>query len=200
MSKYTDTENRRSWGKLDKDALNYTISEYEVDYSRIGDVIEEFDLNSNDINAHFYGALYVAGVDFVDKVKEYSLKYKNIYFHEAVKPEVLLNYTSSADVGFCLIENSCKSYDFCMPNKMFEYLMAGIPVIATKLFELKRFVKKNEIGLLIDSYNDISNIIDKINNQVISQYKQNIENVKLIYNWEEQEKILKTIYKELNKC
>ena len=136
----------------------------------------------------------------VDKVKEYSLKYKNIYFHEAVKPEVLLNYTSSADVGFCLIENSCKSYDFCMPNKMFEYLMAGIPVIATKLFELKRFVKKNEIGLLIDSYNDISNIIDKINNQVISQYKQNIENVKLIYNWEEQEKILKTIYKELNKC
>ena len=43
------------------------------------------------------------------------------------------------------------------------------------------FVKKNEIGLLIDSYNDISNIIDKINNQVISQYKQNIENVKYFH-------------------
>ena len=76
MSKYTDTENRRSWGKLDKDALNYTISEYEVDYSRIGDVIEEFDLNSNDINAHFYGALYVAGVDFVIKLKNIVMKKK----------------------------------------------------------------------------------------------------------------------------
>lgn len=133
--------------------------------------------------------------DLVDTVKEYSIDCKNIYYHEAVDPKVLLKYTSSADIGFCLIENICKSYDFCMPNKMFEYLMAGIPVIVSDLHELSRFMKKYKAGLIIKSESEIKNLVDSITIDDILVYKKNIEEVKLHYNWEVQEKILKKIYK-----
>ncbi|MGJ0302849.1 glycosyltransferase [Aliarcobacter cryaerophilus] len=132
----------------------------------------------------------------VDKVKEYSFKYKNIYFHEAVKPEVLLNYTSSADVGFCLIENSCKSYDFCMPNKIFEYIMAGIPVIASDLFEMKKIINLYKIGVTID-YKNINILKEKINNisiENIDAFIENIEDFKKKFNWERQEETLREIY------
>ena len=72
--------------------------------------------------------------------------YKNIYFHKAVSPDVLLDYTSSADFGISTIEDSCLSYRYCLPNKMFEYLMAGIPVIVSNLYEMKRLVESNMVG------------------------------------------------------
>lgn len=132
----------------------------------------------------------------VDKVKEYSLAYKNIYYHEAVKPEVLLNYTSSADIGFCLIENSCKSYDYCMPNKMFEYIMAGIPVIASDLYEMKKIINLYKIGVTIN-YKNINILKEKINNisiENIDAFIENIENFKKKFNWERQEETLREIY------
>lgn len=139
-SKYTDTENRRAWGKLDKDALNYTISEYEVDYSRIGDIIEEFELNSNDINAHFYGALYVAGVDFVDKVKEYcdekEISYENTLLEDA--PELLNIYTNYLDSGYDSIIS-----DYIQPNPSEDDILKVLEVLDIKIEELEQ--ENNEV-------------------------------------------------------
>ena len=79
-------------------------------------------------------------------IQKISKEYKNIYFHKAVSPDVLLDYTSSADFGISTIEDSCLSYRYCLPNKMFEYLMAGIPVIVSNLYEMKRLVESNMVG------------------------------------------------------
>ncbi|WP_323592289.1 hypothetical protein, partial [Aliarcobacter butzleri] len=49
-------------------------------------------------------------------IRETSKEYKNIYFHQAVSPDVLLDYTSSADFGISTIEDSCLSYRYCLPN------------------------------------------------------------------------------------
>lgn len=135
----------------------------------------------------------------VDEVKRYSLEYNNIFYHEAVKPDVLLNYTSSADIGFCLIENICKSYDYCMPNKMFEYLMAGIPVVGSELFEMNKIINKFEVGKTIDytKSNKLKDLINEISISDLEKYKNNIENFKKKFNWEEQEKILKKVYEGL---
>lgn len=139
-SKYTDTENRRAWGKLDKDALNYTISEYEVDYSRICDIIEEFELNSNDINAHFYGALYVAGVDFVDKVKEYcdekEISYENTLLEDAL--ELLNIYTNYLDSGYDSIIS-----DYIQPNPSEDDILKVLEILDIKIEELEQ--ENNEI-------------------------------------------------------
>jgi len=83
-----------------------------------------------------------------DLIKVADKNYKNIYFHKAVTPDILLDYTSSADFGILFYENNCLNHYYCSPNKMFEYLMAEIPVIVSNLYEMKRLVEKNKIGVV----------------------------------------------------
>ena len=134
-----------------------------------------------------------------DLIKEASRKYANIYFHEAVDPDILLDFTSSADCGISMIEDSCLSYRYSLPNKLFEYIMAEIPVIVSNLPEMKRLVIEHKIGVVAKE-NSIEAIKEAIKdvlkfNRV--QLQENIQRVKKIYNWEKQERILQKLYKEL---
>ena len=134
-------------------------------------------------------------------VKEYATKYENIYFHPAVSPDVLLDYTSSADFGISTIEDSCLSYRYCLPNKMFEYLMAEVPVIVSNLPEMKKIVEENKIGIVAKE-NTPQGLKEAIKEAIQlnkEELKQNIKKVKEIYNWQEQEKKLLEVYKGLNK-
>lgn len=70
----------------------------------------------------------------------------NIHFVPAVPPHEVLQYTQAADVGLCLTENRCLSYYFSLPNKMFEYLHAGLPVIVTPLQDQQCLVESYRCG------------------------------------------------------
>ncbi len=132
-------------------------------------------------------------------VKEYSKKYENIYFHEAVTPDALLNYTSSADFGILFYENNCLNHYYCSPNKMFEYLMAEIPVIVSNLYEMKSLVESYSIGV-VAKVNTPKGLKDAIKQAIKldkKELQQNIQKAKDIYNWEEQEKVLLDAYKDV---
>ncbi|CAA6810209.1 MAG: Glycosyl transferase family 1 [uncultured Sulfurovum sp.] len=124
---------------------------------------------------------------------------ENIYFHDAMKPDVLLDYTSSADFGISTIEDTCLSYHYCLPNKMFEYIMAEVPVIVSNLPEMKRIVLDNAVGLVVDenSVEGLKKAIIESTHLNKNELNQNLKSLKKIYNWEEQEKVLLRIYKEL---
>jgi len=132
-------------------------------------------------------------------VKEASEKYDNIYIQKAVSPNVLLEYTSSADIGLSMIENTSKSYNYCMPNKMFEYMMAELPIIVTNLFEMSNFIRKNNIGYVLndDSIEGIIKIINNIDKNKLEVFAENLKIAKSKYNWEEQIKILQNIYNDI---
>jgi len=134
-----------------------------------------------------------------DEIIELTKNKPNLYFHDAVSPDILLDYTSSADIGICIEENLCKSWDLALPNKMFEYYMVGIPIIVSGLQELKRFIADNQTGFVIEDIFDQEEF-DKLFPTIIKTYRErykNIEKVKNIYNWQNQEKKLLNIYKEL---
>ncbi|MCS6966485.1 MAG: glycosyltransferase [Candidatus Kapabacteria bacterium] len=61
----------------------------------------------------------------------------------------LLEWTASADIGLCLIEPISHSYELALPNKVFEYCMAGIPTIATALPALRTLFERYRIGVLV---------------------------------------------------
>jgi glycosyltransferase involved in cell wall biosynthesis len=73
-----------------------------------------------------------------NEIKRAAEKSENIYFYNAVSPNVVLEYTSSADFGISFIEDRCLNYKYCLPNKLFEYLMVGLPVIVSDLPEMKK--------------------------------------------------------------
>ncbi|MCH9812847.1 MAG: glycosyltransferase [Epsilonproteobacteria bacterium] len=139
-----------------------------------------------------YGALE-------EKIKEDAKKYKNIYFHPAVSPNVLIDYTASADFGVSTIEDSCLSYRFCLPNKLFEYMMAEIPVIVSNLDEMKNFVHSHQVGIIAEenSTKGLHKAIEKALMSDRNRLLKEIKKVKATQNWQVQEERLLKLYKEL---
>ena len=76
--------------------------------------------------------------------------YERVHFHPAVPPGGLLDVTASADVGLCLIEPLTESLRLSLPNKLFEYLAAGIPVVGTRLPEIRRVIEEYDVGATVD--------------------------------------------------
>jgi len=135
-----------------------------------------------------------------DLIQTIAKEYSNIYFHKAVTPDILLEYTSSADFGISTIEDTCLSYRYCLPNKMFEYLMSDIPIIVSNLPEMKKIVELNNIGIVIKENNvqGLKQAIQEATKLDKNELQINIQKVKKIYNWQEQEKILIGIYQDLD--
>jgi glycosyltransferase involved in cell wall biosynthesis len=68
------------------------------------------------------------------------------HFLDPVSPEELLSYTAQADVGVSLLQDSCENHRLALPNKLFEYVAAGLPVVVSDLPETARLVRQSGIG------------------------------------------------------
>ena len=162
-------------------------------------LLEAFEyINKNDIDKTSV-IVFMGYGDLEDKIKDYANRYNNIFFHEAVKPDILLSYTSSADFGISTIEDRCLSYRYCLPNKMFEYIMAELLVIVSDLPEMKKLVQKYDIGVAAKS-NTVEGLVSAIKEASTIDKDSKIENIKTakdILNWEQQEKLLIELYQSL---
>ncbi len=134
-----------------------------------------------------------------EDIKIASKERNNIFFHPAVAPEIVLEYTSSADIGISFIENTCLSYYYCLPNKLFEYAMAGLPVIVSNMKEMRELVEKYDMGIIVedDKIESMNNAIDKILQSDIKQMKQNARRCAEENSWEKQEVKMINEYKRV---
>jgi glycosyltransferase involved in cell wall biosynthesis len=77
---------------------------------------------------------------------------KNVFFLNRISGSELYKYTPSADLGLCLLENRGLNYYYSLPNRIFDYLHAGVPVLATNFPEIANIVNHYQIGILVDHY------------------------------------------------
>lgn len=82
-------------------------------------------------------------------VKGASAVHPNIHFLTAVPPSEVLAQVACADVGIVGVENSCLSYHLSLPNKLFEYLLAGIPFLAPDYPEMRRVLNTHHCGWVV---------------------------------------------------
>jgi glycosyltransferase involved in cell wall biosynthesis len=84
-----------------------------------------------------------------------------LHFHPPVQLEELLSYTRQADVGVSMLEDTCENHRLALPNKLFEYLAAGLPVVVSDLPEMRRLVIERGVGWVTDSGNpdDIARVL-----------------------------------------
>ena len=69
-----------------------------------------------------------------------------VKFVDMVPPDALLPLTADADVGVCLTEDVSENHRLTLPNKLFEYLAAGLPVLVSPLPELEQIVRTYDVG------------------------------------------------------
>lgn len=79
-----------------------------------------------------------------------------VFFIPRVPFHQLHSYTCSADLGLCLIKGTGKSFYYSLPNKLFEYMMAGLPVLASNFPEMQRIVRETRTGATVDPTNIVA--------------------------------------------
>lgn len=141
---------------------------------------------------------------YLSTLKRIVAKYQldqRVFFHPMVSQKELLNYTQSADIGIIPYQATCMNNYLCTPNKLFEFIIAGLPILANDLPEIRNIVANQEIGLVaqLNSSSRIAYAIDAIfNDQVtLDKYKQKLAHARLEFNWQNEAKKIINIYQSL---
>jgi len=145
--------------------------------------------------------LIIGDGDIIEDVKSLSQKLNlsdKVVFKKRVPFEELINYTAIADIGISLDKDTNINYRFSLPNKIFDFIHAGVPVLASNLVEIKKIYSKYEIGDMIDNHNPI-HIAQKINFMLKDADKRKLwkENCLLAskeFCWENEAKVLSEVY------
>ncbi|MRS03085.1 glycosyltransferase, partial [bacterium] len=124
-----------------------------------------------------------------------------IILSEAVPQNELLKYLSGGDIGVHAISNTCLNHEYCLPNKLFEYIHAGLAVLCTNLKEMSHVVRENDIGLTFQD-KDPDDLASKMKHLIentgeLQRYKLNSKNLSQSMTWEHEFTVLEQLYQEL---
>ncbi|MBK8492529.1 MAG: glycosyltransferase family 4 protein [Saprospirales bacterium] len=132
-------------------------------------------------------------------VEKYAADFPGIYYHPAVAPTELDRYTACADVGFCLYQGISGNHNLTIGNKIFQYIMAGLPVLASNLAGLK-YVLNAHMGIVVENFRDpdqLEEAVLQIGAWKKEDYLPHLHEAALQYNWENQETVLLNVYHSL---
>jgi glycosyltransferase involved in cell wall biosynthesis len=117
-----------------------------------------------------------------------------IIFCGSVPYDELHAYTCSADIGMCFIEAISFSYELALPNKLFEYAMAGLPTLVSNLPAMADVVNKYQTGVLCEHDSTPKQLAESIEELINNKtsYQANCQKARSDFAYESQsEKIIK---------
>tara|TARA_B100001029_G_C15063221_1_gene460537 strand:+ start:4942 stop:6087 length:1146 start_codon:yes stop_codon:yes gene_type:complete len=140
--------------------------------------------SNESINSHI---LFVGWGQYEELIQSKVYQSKNIHLHEPVDHIDIVPLVKDCDYGLCVINAESLSDYFCLPNKLFEYCFANLPVLASDLPEISRVLKKYDFGMVCsDNIKYIAQSVDEMSKTKKKYSFKNIEEL----SWEEQEKKL----------
>ncbi|EOG3621197.1 glycosyltransferase family 4 protein [Pseudomonas putida] len=126
---------------------------------------------------------------------------ERVHFIPTVSLAELPSYTASADIGVQPIENTCFNHYTTDSNKLFEYVQAGLPIVASDLPEIRKIMNEYDLGLLVKPGNDeaLAAALNKITKDKIARdhHAARASQAAQVLNWEEQEIMLVKLYNRM---
>ena len=146
--------------------------------------------------------LWLAGDgDLTSQLKELVVEMKlesKVKFLGRLPLHRLHEVTRQADLGISLEEDLGLNYRFALPNKLFDYIQAGVPVLVSNLPEMRHIVDHYQIGTIAETYQwkAVSELMKTALFDEEKRYgwKQNLPKAANELCWENEEDVLRQLY------
>ena len=125
---------------------------------------------------------------------------RRVHFLPRMPYAKMMEYTCLCDLGITLDKPVSLNYKYSLPNKLFDYLAAGLPVLASPMVEVKKIIDTYQVGMCIESH-EPRQIAEKIKTMLSDQkqsnkWKRNALKTARDLCWENEEKMLARIYEK----
>jgi glycosyltransferase involved in cell wall biosynthesis len=181
------------WRKRFKIPANHLIFIYQGGLfpgRRIEQLIRVFAQAKPDRHVVFMGYGELEGV-----VQAAAARHANIHFAPAVAPADVLRHTAGADVGLVGVANICLSYYYSLPNKLFEFLLAGLPAIMPAFPEMVRTAEATGCGWTVGE--DDADWLEAVNSldwSAVNLAQIRAREAAAGFSWAREEQKLKPLY------
>jgi glycosyltransferase involved in cell wall biosynthesis len=109
--------------------------------------------------------------------------------------ERLVGFTRSADAGISLDKGTHFNYYYSLPNKLFDYIHAGIPVVASPMPEVRRVVEGYEIGVLVRDWSPeaIAEAVRSVFSSPQKRWMDGVSKAQNDFRWERESEVIREI-------
>jgi asparagine synthase (glutamine-hydrolysing) len=120
-----------------------------------------------------------------------------------IEPPVLFDQivpaANRADIGYFVHQDTGPQRRFALPNKFFEYVMAGLAVVVSDMPEMASLVRKHDLGVLVPECDEksIASIINSLDRATIDRLKKNSLRAATELNWESEKTKMLRLYEEI---
>ena len=145
----------------------------------------------------------VGGGDVIDVLKKRCLNtdlVDKVKFVGKLPYEKMMQYTFNSNIGVSLDKDTNINHKFSLPNKIFDYMKAGIPTLATDLVEVSNVISSFNIGYTINDLkpetivNGLEHLTECLKKD---EFKDNFALASSKLNWENESKKLIELYDEI---
>jgi len=98
----------------------------------------------------FVGAASAYSESVLRSVVEAQGLRDRVFFVAPVDATEVVSFIRTADLGVVIYQNTCRNNYYCAPNKVYDYCMAGLPVVGSDFPPLRTLVQRHAIGVLFD--------------------------------------------------
>jgi len=101
--------------------------------------------------------LFIGGGDVWKEIQKLTINLDlkdKITFLPRMPFENMMEYTRLCDLGISIDKPVSINYQFSLPNKLFDYIAAGLPVLTSPLAEVKKIVEENDVGMCIEKHEE----------------------------------------------
>lgn len=133
-------------------------------------------------------------------VHELSLEEK-VKFLGKIPPKKLVKITRNADIGLSIEENNGQSYYYSLPNKISDYIQAGVPILTSSFPEMKKIVTQYQVGEVIENHSpeELKSKIEQLLALGKGYYHNHLRIAAEELCWENEEKALLSVIHRVKK-
>lgn len=146
--------------------------------------------------------MVIGGGDVLPILKQMVEKWQladRVVFMPRMPYDKMMQYTQLAELGFILDKDTNLNYRYCLPNKLFDFIQAGVPIVASHLVEVEKIVRKYQIGTFIADHQPrtiADTITDSLNNgDQRAVWQKGLAVAARDLCWENEQKTLIEVYK-----